>query len=271
MSGKITVAEIRGRKGRGSITAVTAVDYATGVWCRRAGIDIALVGDSLAMVVFGDETTTEVTVEEMARATRAVNRGMEAEGKKEGSAPRPLLVADIPLSGLDDPVSSARRLIDSGADAVKIECHELGGSALREIREAGIEVMAHVGLLPQEIERLGNYKVRGRTPEESERIFETARDAEERGAFSCVVEKVPVGIGERLTEILGIPTIGIGAGPNCDGQILVLYDLLGMFDRFRPRFVRRYADLSTEAVEALRKYAADVRAGRFPGEKESFH
>lgn len=263
----MTVEVIRKMKGRRKIVSVTAVDYPTALWCREAGIDIVLIGDSLGMVSFGMRDTTEVTEDMMIRATRAAARALK--DAKVGKS-IPLLVSDFPLCGFGNPRECADELCNAGADAVKIECHEVGMAAIAEIREAGREVMAHVGLLPQEVKKLGGYPLQGATPEEEARVIETALRAEELGAFSCVVEKVPQALGRKLTERLSIPTIGIGAGPDCDGQILVQYDLLGIFEEFRPKFVRRYAEIGVQAVRALKTYADDVRAGTFPSDAESF-
>lgn len=259
-----TVYDIRDRKGKGKIVAITALDYPTAQWCAAAGVDIVLVGDSLGNVAHGLKDTTGVTMEMMELATRAVARGLS------GAETPPLLVADMPLSGMSEPVKSAERLMDAGAAAVKVECHSAGMNALRAVHEANISVMAHVGLMPQDIERLGGYKLQGKTPQAAHGIIECARAAEREGAFSCVIEKVPRLLGAEITRAVAIPTIGIGAGPDCDGQILVLYDILGIFREFRPKFARRYAEMGKEAVDAITRYGEDVRDGRFPGAGESY-
>ncbi|MEK8022697.1 MAG: 3-methyl-2-oxobutanoate hydroxymethyltransferase [Candidatus Hydrogenedentota bacterium] len=260
---RVTIPAVREAKKHRRLVALTALDAPSADWCVRAGVDIVLVGDSLGMVSLGFRDTTHVSMEAMVQATEACVRGM-------GEAPRPLLVADLPDNGLSDPVRSSRRLLEAGAAAVKIECHEMGMKAIEAARSAGIEVMAHVGLLPQEAAREGGYKLKGVTEEESNRILEVARRAEGLGCFSCVIEKVTRRVGKLVTDALSIPTIGIGAGPDCDGQILVLYDMLGIFERFHPKFVRRYAAVGTQAVSAISQYAEDVRNGSFPSGKESF-
>ncbi len=258
-----TPVEIRGAKGGNRVVAVTAVDMPTAWWCDEAGIDVVLVGDSIGMVSFGMPDTTGVTLAMMCAATSAAARGFH-------TALQPCLVADIPLVGLEEPVASARALLDAGADAVKVECHEAGAPAMMEILRAGIPVMAHVGLMPQEVHRLGGYRLQGDTDESASRIRASASAAAAAGAFAIVLEKMPTALAAEITREIRIPTIGIGAGPECDGQILVLYDLLGIFERFRPKFVRRYAELGATAVSALGAYAADVRSGAFPAREESF-
>lgn len=245
------------------LACATALDAPTAWWCDEAGIDLVLVGDSLGMVSFGLPDTTTVTMTMMMAATAAAARGFHTPTP-------PLLVADIPLEGLANPVESARALLEAGADAVKVECHSEGAPAMGEILASGIPVMAHVGLMPQEVQRIGGYRLQGTTEESEQAIRASAAAAQAAGAFSIVLEKMPAPLAESLTRELSIPTIGIGAGPRCDGQILVLYDLLGIFDRFRPKFVRRYAELGKDAVNALKGYAQDVRSGKFPSGDESF-
>lgn len=257
------IAAVHAMKGVRRIVALTALDAPTASWCARGGVDVVLVGDSLGMVSLGYPDTPSVRMEAMIQATESCVRGWN-------SSPRPLLVSDLPESGLPDAVASARRLIAAGADAVKIECHAAGMPALEAVRAAGIAVMAHVGLLPQEAAHGGGYKLKGVTDDEVNRMMATAKRSEDLGCFACVVEKVPRRIGGLVTKSLSIPTIGIGAGVECDGQILVLYDMLGIFERFHPKFVRRYAELGTEAVAAIERYAEDVRSGTFPAKHETF-
>ena len=259
----MNIQDIRNLKRKRKISSVTVLDTPTAKWATDAEIDIALVGDSLGMVSLGLKDTTYVTMPSMIQAVEASRRGF-------GDSTKTLLVADLPLEGLQNPIESSRKLIDAGADAVKIECHEQGKPIVKKIIQSGIEVMAHVGLLPQEIERLGGYKLQGKDEESAARIVETAKEAEADGCFSCVIEKVPTGLAKRITDALTIPTIGIGAGSDCDGQILVLYDLLGIFDEFRPKFVRRFASLSEDAVAALREYKSEVEKGGFPSMNESY-
>ncbi len=261
--GRITVPVIRSLKGRRRIAALTAVDMPTARWCDEAGIDVVLVGDSLGMVSLGLPDTSGVTMEHLLTATAAARRGLVSP------AP-PLLVADLPLRGFDAPVENARALVAAGADAVKVECHETGAGALGSIVAAGVPVMAHVGLLPQTVRERKGYALKGVEAEEAAGIEKVAKRAEEDGAFACVIEKVPRSLGRRLTGALAIPTIGIGAGVDCDGQILVIYDLLGVFDDFKPRFARRYLEIGREARSAVGRYVADVREGVFPSPGESF-
>lgn len=248
------------RKGAGSIVTATALDKPTAAWCRDAGLDLILVGDSLGMVSMGLPDTTEVTLRMMLDATRAAASALE-----ESNIP---LIADLSFDSISDPLVSAREFIAAGADGVKVECHEKGIAAMKVLLDAGIPVMAHVGLLPQEVKVSGGYRVRGRSKIEAEAIALAARDAEDAGAFALVIENVPEELAERITSALKIPTIGIGAGRKCDGQILVLYDLLGFDPEYKPRFARRYAELGRAAVEALKSYAADVRTGAFPAGDE---
>lgn len=258
---KVTPAELEGYKGTAKITALTAHDFPTAQWCMKAGVDVVLVGDSFGMVSLGLPSTREVTMEMMETAVGAVKRGLKGGDQ--------LLVADLPYCGLRSPVESALRLQKAGAESIKIECHEEGMSAIEALTEAGIPVMSHVGLLPQEAALTGDYKMKGRDPEEGIAIKKRALESERSGAFACVLENIPAKLSKEITAALRIPTIGIGAGPECDGQILVLYDLLGIFEGFTPPFARRYAEIGRDASSAVRQYAADVRAGRFPGDKES--
>jgi 3-methyl-2-oxobutanoate hydroxymethyltransferase len=265
---RVTVETVRAMKGRERIVSLTALDAPTASWCAEAGVDVVLVGDSLGMVSLGLEDTIDVPLEWMAVATSAARRGLDSRGAG-ASGRRPLLVTDLPVEGLADPVASSRKLVEAGADAVKIECHDKGMAALEAALGAGIEVMAHVGLLPQEARAMGGYKLQGRDIESARRVRDGAARSEALGAFSCVVETVPAALAAELTASLKIPTIGIGAGASCDGQILVLYDLLGVFERFKPRFARRYLQASRLSVEAIRSYAGDVRDGRFPSAEET--
>lgn len=248
------------RKGTGSIVTATALDRPTAAWCRDAGLDLILIGDSLGMVSMGLPDTTEVTLRMMLDATRAA-----AFALQDSDIP---LIADLSFDAFSDPVAAAREFIAAGADGVKVECHENGKGAMKELLAVGIPVMAHVGLMPQEVKITGGYRVRGRSKIEAEEISLSAKEAEEAGAFALVIENVPEPLAERITASAKIPTIGIGAGRKCDGQILVLYDLLGFDPEFKPRFARRYADLGTAAVAALKNYAADVRSGAFPAGDE---
>ena len=260
---RISVSIIRSMKGKTKIAALTAVDMSTAKWCDESGIDIVLVGDSLGMVSLGMPNTQDVSMEQMITATSAARRGLNSNTP-------PLLVTDIPLCGLEFPIENARKLISAGADAVKVECHEKGFKIVKELVSAGIEVMAHVGLMPQTVTDSKGYKLQGKEEEKGKIILDASMKAEEDGAFSCVLEKIPSQLALQISKSLSIPTIGIGAGPHCDGQILVIYDILGVFERFRPKFVRRYLEMSVLARKAVSEYTADVKSGRFPSEKESF-
>jgi 3-methyl-2-oxobutanoate hydroxymethyltransferase len=245
------------------LVVLTAYDYPTARLAEAGGVDVVLVGDSLAMVVLGHPDTLSVTVEEMLHHVRAVRRGLE----------RALLVADMPFGsfhlGPTAAVANALRFVkEGGAQAVKIEGARL--EVIRALVESEIPVMAHLGLTPQSIHRFGGFKVQGRGAAARQALLEAARAVEEAGAFSLVLECIPSDLAAEITEAISIPTIGIGAGPFCDGQVLVFHDLLGIEERIAPRFVRRYAQLGTLAREAILQYAADVRERRFPSASESF-
>ncbi len=261
---RITVPSIVEAPTRGDrLVMVTAYDFPQGKSADAAGADLILVGDSLAMVVLGHPDTLSVTMDEMIHHTRAVRRGVE----------RALLVADMPYGsfhlGPDQAVASAIRFVkEAGAQAVKIE----GGrpDVVRALDRAEVPVMAHLGLTPQSLHRLGGYKVQGRSDEAARKMVDAALELEEAGAFSLVLECVPSDLGAEISERLTIPTIGIGAGAGCDGQVLVYHDLLGLEERIAPRFVRRYAELGLASREAIERFADDVRTGRFPLPEESY-
>ncbi len=265
---KTTIPSIQARKAVGpKIVCLTAYDFPTARILDERGVDIILVGDSLGMVVLGYENTVPVTMDEMLHHTRAVTRAVR----------RALVVGDMPYFsfhlGAGETIRNASRFLkEGGASAVKIE----GASAkrLRLVKamvEAEIPVMGHVGLTPQSILSLGRYKVRGKLAAEARRIVEEAQGLEEAGAFAVVLESVPVEVAALVTRAVGIPTIGIGAGPACDGQILVFHDVMGFSTGYMPKFVRRYADLNGVMGVAVGAYAADVRAGRFPDDATSYH
>ncbi|MEP7011257.1 MAG: 3-methyl-2-oxobutanoate hydroxymethyltransferase [Acidobacteriota bacterium] len=261
---RITVPSIVEAPNRGErLVMVTAYDFPQGKTADAAGADIVLVGDSLAMVVLGHPDTLSVTLDEMIHHTRAVRRGVE----------RALLVADMPYGsfhlGPDQAVASAIRFVkEAGAQAVKIE----GGrpEVVRALVSAEVPVMAHLGLTPQSVHRLGGYKVQGRSHDAAREMVDAALELEEAGAFSLVLECVPSDLGEEISERLAIPTIGIGAGAACDGQVLVYHDLLGLEERIAPRFVRRYAELGVASREAIERFAKDVREGSFPSAEETY-
>ena len=264
---KVTVPEIRKMKQKGEkITALTAYDYSFSRILDEAGVDILLVGDSLGSVIQGRENTLHVTLEEVIYHTRAVVRGRE----------RALVVADMPFLSFQISVEEAKRnagkiIQEAGAEAVKLE----GGVEMLETIEAivkiGIPVMGHVGLTPQSLHRFGGYKVQGKEKDQREKIVQDALAVEEGGAFSVVLESIPLDLAQEITRRLSIPTIGIGAGVHCDGQVLVVHDMLGLFDMYTPKFVKRYADLKSVMSEAVRNYNAEVREGKFPDEEHSFH
>ena len=274
-NGKVTVPDIVARKShptneststRQKITCLTAYDYPTACLLDQAGVDILLVGDSLGMVVLGYENTLPVTVEEMLHHTRAVRRGTH----------RALVVADMPYGSyhaeLPEALRNAVRFVkEAGAEAVKVEGGERRLELIARLVEAEIPVMAHIGLTPQSLNALGGFKVQGKTAEAAERLFRDARAVEAAGAFSVVLESVPREIAAHITQQLRIPTIGFGAGPECDGQVLVFHDLVGLTQGGTPKFARRYANLAEIISRAAAEYCEDVRRGRFPSDEESFH
>jgi 3-methyl-2-oxobutanoate hydroxymethyltransferase len=260
----VTVPWVAAAPGRGDrLVMVTAYDFPQGRAADAAGVDVVLVGDSLAMVVLGHPDTLSVTMDEMIHHTRAVRRGVR----------RALLVADMPYGsfhlGTDQAVGNAVRFVkEAGAQAVKIE----GARAelVAAMTAAEVPVMAHLGLTPQSLHRLGGFKVQGRDEAARRLILEAAEQVEAAGAFSLVLECVPSDLAAEVTRRLSIPTIGIGAGPECTGQVLVYHDLLGMEERIAPRFVRRYAELGKLSREGIARFAEDVREGRFPAPEESY-
>ncbi|HEX6986883.1 MAG TPA: 3-methyl-2-oxobutanoate hydroxymethyltransferase, partial [Planctomycetaceae bacterium] len=243
--------DLQRKKARGEpIVMVTAYDYPTGVLADRAGVDMVLVGDSLGMVALGYESTVPVTMEEMIHHTRAVVRGCR----------RPFVVADLPFmsyqEGPTQAVRNAGRLVkEGGADAVKMEGGKETVAAVSALAAAGIPVMSHLGLTPQTATSLGGYRVQGREATAARRLIDDAIALEEAGAFSILVECIPDRVAAALRERLRVPLIGIGAGPDCDGQVLVLSDMLGLFDRFVPRFAKQYANVSQVILDAIRTYA----------------
>jgi len=261
---KITVPWATAAPERGErLVMVTAYDYPQGRTADEAGVDIVLVGDSLAMVVLGHADTLAVTMEEMLHHVKAVRRGVE----------RALLVADMPYgsfhTGPDEAVANALRFVkEGGAQAVKIEGAR--PEIVAALVGAEVPVMAHLGLTPQSVHKLGGFKVQGRGAEARAEVLAAAAALEEAGAFSLVLECVPASLAAEVSGRLHIPTIGIGAGAGCDGQVLVYHDLLGLEQRIAPRFVRRYAEQGKEARAAIERFADDVRTGRFPSPAESF-
>jgi 3-methyl-2-oxobutanoate hydroxymethyltransferase len=250
---------------RQPIVMVTAYDAPGGRLADQAGADLVLVGDSAAMTVLGYESTVPATMEEMLMLTRAVTRG----------ASRPLVIADMPFGSFQvsdaDAVENAVRFVkEAGADAVKLEGAGAMLSRVRAIVDAGIPVMGHLGLTPQSATMLGGFKAQGRSAEKALRLYDDARALEAAGCFSLVLEAVPAPVAARITRDLAIPTIGIGAGPECDGQVLVWHDILGLYDGRTARFVKRYAELGESIRSALAEFAADVREHRFPEEQHTY-
>jgi 3-methyl-2-oxobutanoate hydroxymethyltransferase len=271
-NGKVTVPDILSRKSgllsekRQKITSITAYDYPTARLLDAAGVDILLVGDSLGMVVLGYDSTLPVTLEDMLHHTRAVRRGTR----------RALVVTDMPYGSfhvtLDESVRNAVRLVkEGGAEAVKLEGGERRIELIARLVEAEIPVMGHVGLTPQSVNALGGFRVQGKTADAARQVERDAQAVEAVGAFAVVLESVPREVAAGITEKLRIPTIGIGAGPDCDGQVLVFHDLVAYGTEHRAKFVRPYGNLAAEISRAAAEYCEDVRSGRFPSDAESYH
>jgi 3-methyl-2-oxobutanoate hydroxymethyltransferase len=265
-AGKLPLPDLVEMKRSGDkIVMVTAYDAPGGRLADAAGIDLILVGDTAAMVVLGHESTVPVTMDEMLFLTGSVSR----------AAKRPLVIGDMPFGTYEasdeEAVHNAVRYVkEGGADVVKLEGAGPSLSRVRAITGAGIGVMGHIGLTPQSATVLGGFKAQGRTAEQARQLYEDALALEGAGCFAIVLEAVPASVAARITDALRIPTIGIGAGGGCDGQVLVFHDLLGLYEGRAPRFVKRYADLATEIRGALESYAADVRGGRFPEEQHTY-
>jgi len=263
---RVTTKTIMLMKQRGvKISALTAYDFITAKLIDQAGVDIVLVGDSLANVFQGAETTLPVTMDEMIYHTKAVTKGVQ----------RAMIITDMPFMSyqlsVDEAFRNAGRIMkETTSGGVKIEGGERVAESVRKITQAGIPVMGHIGLTPQSIHLFGSYKERGTTPEEAEEILSDAKILEEAGAFCVVIEKVPAELAKKVSESIHIPIIGIGAGPHCDGQILVSNDMLGLTQDFHPRFVRNYAHIADDIVKAVSAYTKDVKDKKFPTEKESY-
>lgn len=248
------------------ITVLTAYDYPTALLVEQAGMDMILVGDSLGMVVLGYDSTVPVTMEEMLHHTKAVRRG----------AQHTFITTDMPFMSYNtciaDAIRNAGRLIQkAGADAVKLEGGETMAETAAAIVRAGIPVVGHIGLTPQTVTQLGGLKVQGRNRIAAENLFRDAKAWEAAGAFALTLEAIPRQLAERITQAVSIPTIGIGAGINCDGQVLVFHDLLGLFPGFVPKFVKQYANLAPSITEALQAYRQEVKQGVFPAAQHSFN
>ena len=262
---KITVNDIISMKNKRKITMLTAYDYPLASLIDQAGIDMILVGDSLANVVLGLDSTTKVGMAEMLHHAKAVTRAVK----------NALVIGDMPFESYqvnsDDALKNARRFLDeAGCDCVKLEWFDKCLEVTGKIIKAGIEVMGHIGLTPQTADKLGGFKVQGKDAQAAKRLIEQARDLEKLGCFAIVLECVPDKIAGIITQEVKIPTIGIGAGVNCDGQVLVTYDLLGLFERFTPKFVKRYINLSPLISQAVEEYKNDVLRGDFPAAGHSF-
>jgi 3-methyl-2-oxobutanoate hydroxymethyltransferase len=265
-TGKLALTELAERKRRGErIVMVTAYDYPSARLADAAGVDLILVGDSAAMVVMGHEATVPATMDEMVLLTRWVSRGTE----------HALVVGDLPFGSFqvsdEHAVENAVRMLkEGGADLVKLEGAGPSLSRIRAIADAGITVMGHLGLTPQSATKLGGFRAQGRSADRARLLYEDALAVQEAGASTLVLEAVPAPVAAEITRTLTIPTIGIGAGADTDGQVLVWHDLLGLYEGRSPRFVKRYADLATQIREALEHFAADVRAGTFPEEQHTY-
>jgi 3-methyl-2-oxobutanoate hydroxymethyltransferase len=268
MGSRVTAPAVRARKvatGAEPLVMVTAYDAPGARMVDEAGVDMILVGDSLAMVVLGYDDTLQVTVDDMAHHTAAVAR----------TSPSALVVADLPwLSyhvSVEDTVRNAATLVRAGAGAVKLEGGAKRTAMVEAIVDAEIPVMGHIGLTPQSVHAMGGFKVQGKELDAARALVEDAKALVEAGVFAIVLEGVPDVVARLITESVPVPTIGIGAGRHCDGQVLVFHDLLGLQDGIRPKFVRRYAALKADGIEAIAAYAADVRSGAFPSEEETYH
>jgi 3-methyl-2-oxobutanoate hydroxymethyltransferase len=263
---RTNVNRIREKKAKGEpLVMLTCYDYSTARILDEAGIELLLVGDSLGTVMLGYENTIPVTLEEMIHHTKAVTRGVK----------NAMVVADMPFMTYqisdEDALRNAGRLIQKGgAGAVKIEGGENVASAIKTITDAGIPIMAHLGLTPQHIHALGGYRVQGKSIDTATKLYRDALAVEKAGAFAVVLETVPTRVATRISQALKIPTIGIGAGAGCDGQVQVIHDLLGSFTDFKPKHARRYVNLAQIITEAVKKYCSDVAAREFPGAEESF-
>jgi 3-methyl-2-oxobutanoate hydroxymethyltransferase len=264
--GKLPLPELAEFKARGEkIAMVTAYDAPSGRIADAAGVDLILVGDSAAMVVLGYDSTVPASMDEMVMLTRAVTRG----------ARRPLVIADMPFGSFqvsdETAMENAIRFVkEAGADAVKLEGAGPSLSRVRALVGAGIPVMGHIGLTPQSATMLGGFKAQGRSADKARQLLADARELEAAGCFLLVLEAVPAPVAKRITETLSIPTIGIGAGAECDGQVLVWHDLLGLYAGRAPRFVKQYANLAPEITAALERFVADVRSGVFPEEQHTY-
>ncbi len=266
MREKITVTKLaKMKKGNEKITMLTAYDYLTAKLLDEIGVDLILVGDSLGMVVLGYENTLAVTMDDMIHHTKAVVKGVESS----------MVVGDMPFMSyqinVDEALKNAGRFLqEAGAQAVKLEGGEEVADKVDKIVKAGIPVMGHLGLTPQSVHQMGGFKVQGKEEKQKKKLLKDAQILEEAGAFSIVLECVPKELATDITKAVSIPIIGIGAGRECDGQVLVTQDLLGMYDKFVPKFVKQYARLSNEIKRAVSDYISEVKTGKFPSEEQEF-
>jgi len=259
-----SVKDILTKKGTTKISVITAYDYTTALFCDKAGVDILLVGDSAGMVMLGYQSTIPVTMEQMCIFTEAVSRGRQ----------NAMVVADMPFMSYQasqaQAIENAGRLIKSGADAVKLEGGREVSETVGAIVEVGIPVMGHIGLQPQTTVLQEGYKVQAKTKDSALKLIEAAKSLEEAGAFSIALEMVTQEVAKIITKSINIPTIGIGSGPDCDGQVLVYHDVVGLYDKLKPKFVKRYLELSQQIVKAIEAYKNDVVSGKFPAKEHSF-
>jgi 3-methyl-2-oxobutanoate hydroxymethyltransferase len=247
------------------ITMLTAYDFLTGKFLDAAGIELILVGDSLSNVIQGNETTLPVTLDQMIYHTKIVKKAVE----------RAMVVADMTFMsyqvGVNEAIENCGKVMkETGCDAIKMEGGKYLSETVHRLVEIGIPVMGHLGLTPQSINKFGSYKTRGTDKDEAQQIFDDAIALERAGCFSIVLEKIPAALAKKISKALGIPTIGIGAGPYCDGQVLVTHDMLGMIEEFKPRFVRKYMNLASDMKDAFRRYIKDVKDEKFPTKDESY-
>ncbi|MEO8446286.1 MAG: 3-methyl-2-oxobutanoate hydroxymethyltransferase [bacterium] len=262
----ITTKVLKAMKVRGEkIAMLTAYDFRTAKFLDESGIEVILVGDSIGNVFQGNETTLPVTLEQMIYHTQIVKKAVK----------NAIVVGDMTFMsyqvGVKEAITNCGKLMkETGCDAVKMEGGDYIAETIRRVVEIGIPVMGHLGLTPQSINKFGSYKTRGTEKEEADKIYEDSLLLEKAGCFAIVLEKIPAKLGTKISKALSIPTIGIGAGPNCDGQVLVTHDMLGLIEEFKPRFVRRYANLATDMKVAFKNYSKDVKERKFPTDKESY-
>lgn len=252
------------KKERKKISVITSYDYTLASLCDKAGIDVLLVGDSAGMVMLGYENTISVTMDQMCMFTEAVSRARKNS----------LLIADLPFmsyqASIEDAINNSGKLIKAGADAVKLEGGSIMAETISAIVDVGIPVMGHIGLQPQTTILSEGYKVQGKTKDSAMKLIEDAKELEDAGVFSIALEMVSHEVSQIISETVNIPIIGIGSGVNCDGQVLVVQDLLGMYDKIKPKFAKRYMNLSEDIVKSLEEYRSDVESGAFPAKENSF-